>query len=138
MSNKYSPRDGRASRDGSGKRIKWFVPCVLLVIAVLAAGGLWLAHEAREEGELQNISGDRVNVGTGYRDITYKGKQYRYNTRITSILYAGVDSDGEMVKNSRYTNAPRADSISLIVMDEFHHKLTAYRPCPVYVKRESF
>ncbi len=124
MSNRYSAGGRRASSSGPRKRIKWFVPSILLVIAVLAAGGLWLAHEAREEAELQNISGDRVNVGTGYRDITYKGKQYRYNTRITSILYAGVDSDGEMVENSRFTDAPRADSVSLIVMDEFHHKLT--------------
>ena len=124
MSNRYSARDRHASHGRSGKRIKWIVPSVLLVIAVLGAGGLWLAHKASEEAALQSISGDRINVGTGYRDVTYKGKQYRYNTRITSVLYAGVDSDGEMLINSRYTDAPRADSISLIVMDEFHHKLT--------------
>ena len=124
MSNRYSVRDRHASRSRLGKKRTWIVPCVLAVIVILAGGGIWLALEARNEAELQNISGDRMNVGTGYRDITYHGKQYRYNTRITSILYAGVDSDGEMTKFSRYTDAPRADSISLVVMDEFHHKLT--------------
>lgn len=106
------------------KRERWILPSVLVVAAVLAAGALWIVYSARRDAEQQITAGRPNNVGSGYRDITYQGKHYRYNTRITSILYAGIDSDGTMQKSTRYTAAPRADSISLIVMDELHHQMT--------------
>lgn len=106
------------------KRKKWILPSVLLVTAALIAGALWMVYDVNSEAQRQVTAGKQFNAGSGYRDITYNGNQYRYNSRITTILYAGVDSEGDMVKNARYTMAPRADSISLVVMDEFHHKMT--------------
>lgn len=56
----------------------------------------------------------------GYHRITRDGKVYEYNSGITTILYAGVDSEEELVTSNRYSVAPRADSINLIILDDYH------------------
>lgn len=58
--------------------------------------------------------------GEGYQRVVYEGVEYEYNPQVTAILYAGVDSDGEMWTTDRYTIAPRADTINLIVLDGYH------------------
>jgi anionic cell wall polymer biosynthesis LytR-Cps2A-Psr (LCP) family protein len=60
----------------------------------------------------------------GYRSIEYNGKTYRYNNRVTSILYAGIDSEDEIRAAKAFVGAPRADSISLVVMDERNDRMT--------------
>lgn len=55
-----------------------------------------------------------------YHSIIYNNKKYVYNPQITAVLYAGVDSDNELVTYNRYSIAPRADSIELIVLDNYH------------------
>lgn len=67
---------------------------------------------------MQISAGNSHNVGSGFRNITYNGEKYEYNNRITTILYAGVDSDGKMEATSQYGDKARADSINLVVMDE--------------------
>ena len=100
------------------------IPIAILVFAILIgliAGFVYLQHK---QAQMQLTSQNQVNVGSGYRDIVYQGKQYRYNNRITTILFSGVDSDDPLASTARYTIAPRADSISLIVLDEYHHRMT--------------
>lgn len=55
-----------------------------------------------------------------YHNIVYNNKKYVYNQKITTVLYAGVDSDTELITSNRYTVAPRADSIELVVLDNYH------------------
>ena len=54
---------------------------------------------------------------------TVDGVTYEYNQQITTILYAGVDSEGPMTTTDRYTIAPRADTINLIILDGYHGTL---------------
>ena len=61
--------------------------------------------------------------GEGYQRVVYEGVEYEYNPQVTAILYAGVDSDGEMRTTDRYTIAPRADTINLIVLDGYHKRI---------------
>ncbi len=103
---------------------KRLIPIALLVFAVLVSLAVWVVYSQNQQAQMQLYSQNQVNVGSGYRDITYRGKQYRYNNRITAILFAGVDSDEPLVPTARFTIAPRADSISLIVLDEYHHRMT--------------
>ena len=102
----------------------WIFPAALIVVIILAVSGFWLlkgVEDMRDQG-LQAAS--QRNVASGYRDIVYKGKPYRYNSRITTILYAGVDQNGPFVSSKYYLPGHLADSISLLILDEHRHKIT--------------
>ena len=103
---------------------RWIIPGTLLALALLIAAGLWLYTAFQNKNDSHLTAASQNNVAGGYRTIAYKGKNYRYNSRITSVLLGGVDSVGEMRPNELYRFAPRADSISLVVMDEYHRKMT--------------
>ena len=105
-------------------RHKWLMPCIAVTLIVLVVAAVWMVKTVENQAGMRVSAGSAFNIGSGYRDITYRGRSYRYNTRITTILFAGVDSDGELVKSAKYTSAPRADSISLIVLDEVKHNIT--------------
>lgn len=62
-------------------------------------------------------------LAEGYQRVTYEGVEYEYNAQVTAILYAGVDSKEEMQTTNRYTIAPRADTINLIVLDGYRQSI---------------
>lgn len=95
-----------------------------MLVIVLAATAFWMRRDMRKRSSYQVSSGRKVDVGGGYQDIMYNGQAYRYNNRITAILYAGIDSDEAMEATGAYTAAPRADSVSLVVMDELNERVT--------------
>ena len=105
-------------------RHRWLVPAILLSLVVLAGASLWMIQSARSQTGHRLTAGAQYNVGSGYRDITYRGREYRYNNRITTILYAGVDADEPLRATKEFTSAPRADSISLVVLDELNGRMT--------------
>lgn len=106
------------------RRHKWAAAGIVLTVILLAVVGIWMRHDARSRAGYHVVSSRQVDVGGGYRSIQYKGKSYRYNNRVTSILYAGIDSEGDIKVKTAYAGAPRADSISLVVMDELHNRMT--------------
>ena len=59
----------------------------------------------------------------GYQRIIYQGSEYAYNAKITAILYLGIDSDGELTTYNRYSVAPRADTIDLLILDDYHKEM---------------
>lgn len=69
-------------------------------------------------------AGNSVDMGSGYRHITYNGRNYQYNSLITTVLYAGVDSEGKLEAMGSYTDAPRADSINLVILNKKDQKMT--------------
>ena len=103
---------------------RWMIPALVAVAAVLVIAGLLIWQQNEDQQRMQVTAENPVNVGSGIRNITYQGKRYAYNNRITAILVAGLDNEGELKPLGRYTVAPRADSISLVVLDELHGKMT--------------
>ncbi|MDO4338430.1 MAG: LCP family protein [Eubacteriales bacterium] len=106
------------------KHRKFAAACALIVVVFFGAAGAWVYHTQKLQESRNVTAGVNVDMGSGYRNITYNGKNYQYNSLITTVLYAGVDSQGEMTVNERYASAPRADSVSLIVLDKKHKKMT--------------
>lgn len=92
--------------------------------AVVLLGLLFWTYKTMQEQNSRHVTaGNSVNMGSGYRNIKYKGKRYQYNSLVTSVLYAGLDSDG-LLETTGYTNASPADSIYLAVIDKKNEKLT--------------
>lgn len=103
---------------------KMAVGSILLTAAIAGGGTAFLAYHQRIQNSQQITAGNSVNVGSGYRNLTYDGKEYQYNTLITNVLYAGIDSFGEMKASGGYGDQARADSISLVVMDKKNKKMS--------------
>lgn len=73
----------------------------------------------------QNINAAEVNeMNHDYHMLSYKDKTYSYNEQITAVLCAGIDSEDKLVTRNRFTIAPRADSIELVVLDQYHKKVS--------------
>jgi LCP family protein required for cell wall assembly len=96
---------------------------ILLCIAILGMGFLGYRFR-RNQSRMHIESGNSYDMGAGYRNVVYKGKKYEYNQLITTVLYAGLDFVGEMQTYPRRGMAPRCDSISLVVLDKKHKKIS--------------
>ena len=107
-------------------RHRWLVPAILLTLVILCGLSFWMYSSVRAQRGHRLTAGAQYNVGSGYRNIVYRGKNYHYNNRIISILFSGVDSEGELRSTRKYTSAPRADSISLVVLDELNQRMTIF------------
>lgn len=93
------------------------------MVAVIFCG-YFLWKQSRAQKSLHVSSTASYDMGSGYRNIEYNGVKYKYNSLITTVLYAGVDSEGEMRSYVQAGQAPRADSINLIVLDKKHNKMS--------------
>ena len=106
------------------RRHKWAGIAVIMALVVLVGVAFWMRRDMKNRSRYQVSSGRKVDVGGGYQDIMFDGQAYRYNNRVTAILYGGIDSEEPLETKGSYTGAPRADSVSLIVMDELNEKIT--------------
>lgn len=105
----------------SKRRAKRRILLTGIILAVLFTGAVYGFFKS--QGSRHITAGNSVNMGSGYREIVYEGKQYTYNTLATAVLFAGLDSDGE-IGSGTYTDAPRADSVNLVVLDEKNGKMS--------------
>ena len=106
------------------RKHKWTGVAAILLVVVLAATAFWMRRDMKSRMRYQVTSGRKVDVGAGYQNIMYNGKAYRYNNRVTAILYAGIDSNEPLEARTAYTAAPRADSVSLVVLDELNERIS--------------
>lgn len=103
---------------------KFAAAAALLCIVVLSAGGFFLLHSQKEQSRLHVIAGNSVDMKGGYRTITWKDKEYQYNSLITTVLYAGLDSTDPLKASETYSNKARADSISVVILDKKKKKMS--------------
>lgn len=105
-------------------RHKWLGIAIAVALVILVALGIWVRDLRNRQMSYRIHSQSQIDVGAGYRTTTYEGREYRYNNLVTTILYAGLDSSGDLKATKQYTVAPRADSVMLLVLDEYHKKMT--------------
>ena len=103
---------------------KFAAAVALLCIVVLSAGGFFLLHSQKEQSRLHVTAGNSVDMKGGYRTITWKDKEYQYNSLITTILYAGLDSTDPLKASETYSNKARADSVSVVILDKKKKKMS--------------
>ena len=106
------------------KNKKFAISVLVLCVVTVSGMAAFVYKEVGAQSRRHVTAGKSVDVKSGYRNITYQGKDYQYNSLITTVLYAGVDSEGEMKASKAYSNKARADSISLVILDKKHKKMS--------------
>lgn len=96
--------------------------CICLAAALFL--GIIVYQNQKVQRSRMVTAGHSYDMGSGYRNLRYKGEHYQYNNLITSILYAGVDSTGKLKETVQYGNKARADALALVVMDKKNKKMS--------------
>ena len=95
-----------------------------ICLVAAAALGILAWQNQRQQESLQIKAGNSHDVGNSFREITYKGKKYRYNSLVKTILYAGIDEEGVLKSSKQYGNKGRADTIAVVVFDKQSRKIS--------------
>lgn len=99
------------------KKTKIAFAVVIIIAIVIAAAVIVIQKSDRNSKAVET---DGTLMENSYQNITYEGKNYVYNSKATAILYAGLDSAGDIETYNRYTIAPRADTIEVFILDDYH------------------
>lgn len=93
-----------------------FAAVVIIVIAIAVT----IVAIQKSDGNSKTVEAEGALSENSYQNITFEGKNYVYNSKATAVLYAGIDSAGEIETYNRYTVASRADTIELFILDDYH------------------
>lgn len=97
---------------GDNKKKKLLLVIIfLLIILILAFLLKFLFSEPESEWD-DTLSQDWFN------EITYEGKQYRYNTDLTNILFLGIDNESGIRDDNMPSEAGQSDCIMLLTLDQ--------------------
>lgn len=116
-------RHHHGGRRRKQKRMTMFV-CILAVAFVVCLLGFAVKQKLDRQKSYHVSGSNSIDVGAGYRYTEYNGKKYQYNNRVTTLLYAGLDTYDELKQTATYGDKARADSIMLIVLDEVSKKIS--------------
>lgn len=118
--NRHHHRKSRHQR----KKQKMLILGLAAAVAFVGLAATVVINNLKEQKNYHVTGANSVDVGAGYRYTEYNGKKYQYNNRVTTLLYAGLDSFDELKQTATYGDKARADSIMLIVLDEVSKKMS--------------
>ena len=127
-SHRKKHRNHKKHKMKTWKKVLLSVLCVFLGLTIIAAGlTAFMILRGQEElftDDVQITQPDGVDalVQDGGQYIVYNGVTYKYNDRVTSLLFMGVDKKMDE-KNTEGTGG-QADVIVLMAMDIKNRKLT--------------
>ena len=106
------------------KQQKMLILGLAAAVVFVGLAAAVVVNKLNEQKNYHVTGANSVDVGAGYRYTEYNGKKYQYNNRVTTLLYAGLDSFDELKQTVTYGDKARADSIMLIVLDEASKKMS--------------
>ena len=118
--NRHHHRKSRHQR----KKQKMLILGLAAAVIFVGLAATVVVNKLKEQKNYHVTGINAVDVGAGYRYTEYNGKKYQYNNRVTTLLYAGLDSFDELKQTATYGDKARADSIMLIVLDEVSKKMS--------------
>lgn len=118
--NRHHHRKSRHQR----KKQKMLILGLAAAVIFVGLAATVVVNKLKEQKNYHVTGTNSVDVGAGYRYVEYNGKKYQYNNRVTTLLYAGLDSFDELKQTATYGDKARADSIMLIVLDEVSKKMS--------------
>ena len=118
--NRHHHRKSRHHR----KKQKMLILGLAAAVIFVGLAATVVVNKLKEQKNYHVTGANSVDVGVGYRYTEYNGKKYQYNNRVTTLLYASLDSFDELKQTATYGDKARADSIMLIVLDEASKKMS--------------
>lgn len=118
--NRHHHRKSRHHR----KKQKMLILGLAAAVIFVGLAATVVVNKLKEQKNYHVTGANSVDVGVGYRYTEYNGKKYQYNNRVTTLLYADLDSFDELKQTATYGDKARADSIMLIVLDEASKKMS--------------
>lgn len=104
---------------------RWIWIGILVILFLVGLGWFIFMQQDRQKRQTVSVVDNQMEDNDGdYRTLIDEGVTYAYNPQITTILFAGVDSENELVTNNRYSIAPRADAVELVIFDNYHKKIS--------------
>ena len=97
------------------KKKKYVILGIVTVLLVTVAGVL--AYRMQQDRKKEKIKYDGYtdeNQETNY--ITYKGEKYKYNYNLRTVLFMGIDKEGE-IEEKKVGDGGQTDSLVLFAMD---------------------
>ena len=99
--------------------------CVIGIFGYAGYGAyIWKSQQSKHVTIGSEIGASIGSSNSAYAVITYNGHKYQYNPNMTNILYAGIDSKGELKETAKFGDKPRADSIFLLAINKPEKKMT--------------
>lgn len=110
-----------------GTKTLLIIACVIVGIAVLLAATVLIMMKIGENALTDDGSGMNVSENADVLEngvISYKGKNYRYNDKITSILLMGIDEREKDEFDGKFGDNNQSDVNVLTVLDPVNKKMT--------------
>ncbi len=115
-------------------KIKWII--LILVILILLAVAAFFAVKASGRNSMTGNGDETVQKTAPETEdvileddgetVVYKGKKYRYNENITSILCMGVDNENAASDDTVIGSAGQADMLMLAILDTDNGKVSLW------------
>lgn len=112
-----------------GTKVLLIIACVIVGIALLLVGTVLILSNIGERALTDDGSNVDVSDNADVLDngtIRYKGKLYRYNDKVTTILLMGIDDKEKSEFEGKYGNANQSDVNVVAVLDPVNERMTLF------------
>ena len=109
-----------------GTKTLLIIACVIVGLAILLAATVFImmkigeGHLTDDGSNVQITGSEMLENGT----IRYKGRLYRYNDKVTTILLMGIDGVEKGTFDGKYGNENQSDVNVLAIFDDYNKKLS--------------
>lgn len=110
--NRHHHRKSRHQR----KKQKMLILGLAAAVIFVGLAATVVINKLKEQKNYHVTGANSVDVGAGYRYTEYNGKKYQYNNRVTTLLYAGLDSFDELKQTATYGDKARATALCLLCL----------------------
>lgn len=107
--------------DITEKKGKALPVLILVIVAVLALAAAVYIGTRKDQTPQNDDSNDKAQTEDGADDeyaVTYKGKKYKYNSNLKTMLFLGVDKNNEVEIQEIAGRSGQSDCLILLVLNE--------------------
>lgn len=104
------------------------IPLVVIIVLACLAVNVIIIKKTKENGDSAGSAVEAPDYDNADKwsegIVTYNNQRYRYNNKIRTYLFMGIDTDEPVHKAEDGISGGQADALFLIVADKAHDKLS--------------